>query len=312
MYFANQAGPLQFDGVNWRFIDINGSSRSMAKDDMGTIYIGGGGDFGYLTPSETGEMEYVSLMDKIPEEHRVFADVWEIDNYKGRVIFRTEFKLYAWDGENMKVIESEQGYHVGAIVNDVYYLRIWDRGLCYLTEEDTFELVPGGDQFASERIYSMLPYDDKVLIGTRTQGFFLYDGKTFTPFKTEIDEEIQGLLYLPGIALDDGRYVFNTFGDGAYLMGHNGEFIQKYTSENGLQDGSATYTYLDSRGVLWMTLFNGISSVNLNSTFTAVDANMGLTTTVFATYKFNDIVYFSTNNGVGYLEKDSNHYKADT
>ncbi len=58
-----------------------------------------------------------------------------------------------------------------------------------------------------------------------------------------------------------------------------------------------------------MTLFNGISSVNLNSTFTAVDANMGLTTTVFATYKFNDIVYFSTNNGVGYLEKDSKQVK---
>jgi signal transduction histidine kinase/CheY-like chemotaxis protein len=309
MYFANQAGPLQFDGVNWRFIETNNSSRSMAKDDKGTIYIGGGGDFGYLTPGEKGEMEYVSLFDKIPEEHQIFADVWEIDFYKGRVIFRTEFKLYCWDGENIKVIESEQGYHVGAIVNDVYYLRIWDRGLCYMTEEDTFELVPGGEQFASERIYSMLPYDDKVLIGTRTQGFFLYDGRTFTPFKTEIDDEIRGLLYLPGVALEDGRYVFNTFGDGAYLMGHDGEFIQKYTSENGLQDGSATYTYLDSRGVLWMTLFNGISSVNLNSTFTAVDANMGLTTTVFATYKFNDIVYFSTNNGVGYLEQDAKEVK---
>ena len=37
------------------------------------IYIGGRGDFGYLTPADTGEMEYVSLVDKIPEEHRVFA-----------------------------------------------------------------------------------------------------------------------------------------------------------------------------------------------------------------------------------------------
>ncbi|MGB5190344.1 response regulator [Robiginitalea sp.] len=309
MYFANQGGPLQFDGVNWRRIDINGSSRSMVKDDKGTIYIGGGGDFGYLTPGEKGEMEFVSLVDKIPDEHRIFADVWEIDYYKGRIIFRTEFKLYAWDGENIKVIQSEQGYHVGQIVHDKYYLRIWDRGLCYLTDEDTFELVPGGEQFASERIYSLLPYDDKVLIGTRTQGFFLYDGKTFTPFKTEIDEEIQGLLYLPGVALSDGRFIFNTFGDGAYLMGHNGEFIQKFTPENGLQDGSATFTYLDSRGVLWMTLFNGISSVNLNSTFTAVDANMGLNTVVFATYKFNDILYFSTNNGVAYLEPDSKQVK---
>ncbi|MGB5508291.1 MAG: hypothetical protein WBM95_05270, partial [Robiginitalea sp.] len=309
MYFANQAGPLQFDGVNWRYIDINGSSRSMAKDDKGTIYIGGGGDFGYLAPSATGEIEYVSLLDKIPEEHRLFADVWEIDYYKGRVIFRTEFKLYAWDGETMKVIVSEQGLHVGAIVDETYYLRIWNVGLTYLTDEDTFELVPGGEQFASERIYAILPYDDKVLIGTRTQGFFLYDGKTFTPFKTEIDEEVQGLLYLPGAALGDGRYILNTFGNGAYLMDHDGKYIQKYTPDNGLQDGSTTFTYVDSRGVLWMTLFNGIASVNLNSTFTAIDSNMGLTTVAFATYKFKDILYFSTNNGVAYLEPGSKQVK---
>ncbi|MDM9630357.1 response regulator [Robiginitalea aurantiaca] len=309
MYFANQGGPLQFDGVNWRHIEINGSSRSMAKDDKGTIYIGGGGDFGYLTTGAKGEVGYVSLLDKIPEEHRIFADVWEIDFYKGRIIFRTEFKLYVWDGETIKVITSEQGYHVGAIVNDVYYLRIWDRGLCVLTDEDTFEIVPGGEQFASERIYTMLPYDDKMLIGTRTQGFFLYDGKTFTPFKTEIDDEINGLLYLPGLALDDGSYLFNTFGSGAYLMDHDGKYIQKYTPENGLQDGSTTYTYVDSRGVLWMTLFNGISSVNLNSTFTAVDGNMGLNTVVFTTRKFNEILYFATNNGVAYLEPGSKQVK---
>ncbi|MCO5724936.1 ATP-binding protein [Robiginitalea marina] len=309
MYFANQGGPLQFDGVNWRDIDTNGSSRSMAKDDKGTIYIGGNGEFGYLVPNAVGEMKFVSLVDKIPEGDRNFADVWEIDVYKGRVIFRTEFKLYCWDGETIKVIPSEQGYHVGAIVHGVYYLRIWNRGLCYLTDEDTFELVPGGERFAGERIYAMLPYDDKVLLGTRTQGFFLYDGKDFTPFKTELDEVIKGILYLPGVALDDGRYVFNTFGNGAYLMDKEGNYIQKYTSENGLQDGSATFAYVDSRGVLWMPLFNGISSVNLNSPFTAVDANMGLTTTVFATYKFKETLYFSTNNGVAYLEKDSKQVK---
>ncbi len=309
MYFANQGDVLQFDGVNWRRLDVSGPSRSLAKDDKGTIYVGGQGEFGFLIPGETGEMEYVSLLDKIPEEHKIFADVWEIDFYKGRVIFRTEFKLYCWDGESIKVITSEQGYHVGAIVDDVYYLRIWDRGLCVLTDNDTFEVVPGGEQFASERIYSMLPYDDKVLVGTRTQGFFLFDGKEFTPFKTEIDEEIEGILYLPGVALDNGSYVVNTFGDGAYMMDHNGKFIQKYTTENGLQDGSATFTYVDSRGVLWMPLFNGISSVNLNSTFTSVDANMGLTTTVFATYRFKGILYLSTNNGVAYLEEGDNQVK---
>ena len=51
-------------------------------------------------------------------------------------------------------------------------------GLCRLRDDDTFELVSGGEKFKSERIYTILPYDDKVLIGARNEGFFLYDGQS--------------------------------------------------------------------------------------------------------------------------------------
>lgn len=307
MYFANLAGVLQFDGVNWQLIETPGiGTRSLVKDDKGIVYVGGSGNIGYLESSSTGVMTYVSLNDKIPEEDRDFTDVWEIDFYKGRVIFRTEFKLFAWDGETMKVIPSKNAYHVGAVVNDIYYLRIWDVGLSFLKDDDTFELVPNGEQFASERIYAILPYDDKLLIGTRTQGFFLYDGDKFTPFETEIDEYVKDRLYLPGVALKDGRFVMNTFSDGAYLMDHDGKFLQKYTSANGMPDGSVNYAYVDSRGVLWMALFNGISSTNLNSNLTLLDRNMGLTTVVSNVYRYKGILYFSTNNGVAYLDEIKN------
>ena len=310
MYFANNRGVLQFDGVNWQLIEMRGiGARSMVKDAQGVIHVGGAGDFGYLTPSNNGVLDFISLKDKIPEEHRDFSEVWEIHYYKGRVIFRTEFKLYAWDGESIKVISSENGYHVGDIVNDVYYLRIWDVGLCYLKDDDTFELVPNGEKFTSERIYSILPYDDKVLIGTRNQGFFLYDGVDFTPFKTEIDEFVKGDLYLPGFALDDGRYVFNTFGNGAYLMDHNGKLLQKYTKANGLPDDGVNYAYVDSRGVLWMQHFNGISSTNLNSNLTLLDETAGISTIVSSVKRNNGLLYFFTNNGVSYLDETENMVK---
>lgn len=311
MYFANGGGVLQFDGVNWNLIRIDSGSRCLVKDDQGRIYTGGNGDFGYLEPDVNGSLKFVSLLDKVPQEHNIFQDVWEVDYYKGRVIFRTEFKLYAWDGQTIKVIESEEGYHVGRIVNEVYYLRIWGRGLCYLTEEDTFELVPQGEKFADERIYSILPYDENnILIGTRNEGFYLYDGSDFKPFKTEADPYVKGRLYLPGVALDDGRFAFNTFSDGVYLTDHDGNLIQKYTTENGLQDGSVDYVYVDSRGVLWMVLFNGISKVNLNSSLTVLDSNMGLTTNVvFTIHKFKDLLYLGTNNGIFYLEEGSRDIK---
>ncbi len=314
MYFANGSGILQYDGVNWQVIELPrvGGVRSLIKDDNGVIYVGGVGEMGYMETDAKGEFHFKTLLDKIPEEHRSFKDVWEIEYYKGRVIFRTEFKLYAWDGQNMKIIPSEDGYHVGNVVNDIYYLRIWGVGLSVLKEDDTFELVPGGEAFASERIYAILPYDkDQLLIGTRTQGFYLYDGKEFKPFKTEIDEFIKDKLYLPGIALEDGRFILNTFSDGAYLIDHNGKFIQKYTTDNGLQDGSVDYVYVDSRGVLWMMLLNGISSSNLSSNFTLLDSDMGLSTNIVNdVYRFNGILYLSNNDGLAYLDEEDKIIKA--
>jgi hypothetical protein len=54
---------------------------------------------------------------------------------------------------------------------------------------------------------------------------------------------VKGALYLPGFALDDGRYVFNTQGNRAYLIKHEGKLLQKYTKANGLPDGTVNYVY---------------------------------------------------------------------
>ena len=305
MYFANGDGVLQFDGVNWNLIETDYGARSFVRDDKGTIYVGCESDFGYLAPNEKGELKYISLKDKVPEADRNFNTVWEVDFFEGRVLFRTNNKIFCWDGENMKVISSEDAFHVGKIVHGVYYVRIWNRGLCYLTKDDTFEVVPGGERFANERIYTILPYDDQqILLGSRSEGFYIFDGTTYKPFKTEIDEFVKEALYLPGLALENGNFVINTFNDGTYLMDHEGKLIQKYTTDNGLQDGSTSYTYLDSRGVLWMPLFNGVSKVNLNSSITLIDSNMGLPTkVVFASYRFKGVLYLSTNNGIFYLDE---------
>lgn len=306
MYIANNNGVLQYDGVNWKLIDIDDrGARCMVQDDKGTIFVGSGGDFGYLEPDAKGELKYFSLKDKIPEEYKTFDVVWEVDYYKDRIIFRTTDRLYIWDGETIKVVVSEDAFHVGKVVHGVYYIRIWNRGLCYMTDDDTFEVVPGGEIFADERVYLILPYDDKqVLLGSRTMGFFLYDGKNFKPFKTELSQEVMQAIYLPGLALDNGNFVINTFAEGTYLLDHNGKLIQKYTTGNGLQDGSSSYVYLDSRGVLWMLLFNGISKVNLNSSITVLDTNMGLSTkVVFSSYRFKGTLYIGTNNGLFYLDE---------
>ena len=313
MYFANGDGVLEFDGENWRLIEIPDAfgCRSLCIDDKGTIFVGvGNSELGYLEPNSNGELAYVSLKDKIPEEHKLFADVWEVDYYKGKVRFRTSNKIYVWDGETMDVIYSENGFHVGAIVRDVYYLRIWNEGLCYL-DGDTFKLVPNGELFASKRIYQLLPYgDDQVFIATREDGFYLYDGQDFTPFESPVYDEFKGEVYLPGAALGEGKFVINSFNLGLYIMDKSGNPLQRISTSTGLQDNSVTYVYEDSRGILWLSLFNGIASVDLNSNVTSFGPEFGIPgKAVYEMIRYKGVLYVGTNNGVYYFDKSSKLFK---
>src|SRR5437667_7359679 len=67
MYFGNGDGVLEYDGVSWRLVaDSKGLVvRSMGVDEKGTVFVGGMGDFGYLTPDRSGTLHFVSLLDRL-------------------------------------------------------------------------------------------------------------------------------------------------------------------------------------------------------------------------------------------------------
>ena len=174
----------------------------------------------------------------------------------------------------------------------------------------TFRVVPGGEQFTDERIYVILPFDDeRLLIGTRNEGLFIYNGERFTPFETEADPYLQGQLYLPGLALEDGRFVLNTFGNGTYIIDKKGKLLQKINKENGLQANSVDHVYLDSRGILWLALFNGISSINLNSQFTYLNESILPPSQVFNLIRHKGILYAGCNNGTYYYDTESKRFE---
>ena len=56
MYFGNNMGVLEYDGVSWRRIQTKDQStiRSLAIDEAGVIYVGGASELGYLAPDALG------------------------------------------------------------------------------------------------------------------------------------------------------------------------------------------------------------------------------------------------------------------
>ena len=104
MYFGNNTGVLEYDGVSWRRIQTEDQSvvRSLAIDQAGVIYVGGTSEFGYLAPDALGQLHYVSLLDQVPEAERDFIDVWDTRVTSTSVYFQTNKYLFRWSGQQMK------------------------------------------------------------------------------------------------------------------------------------------------------------------------------------------------------------------
>jgi hypothetical protein len=76
MYFGNNSGVLEYNGLNWRLIPISNYSivRSLAIDNAGTIYVGAEGEFGYLATDSVGNLSYESFVPPIKGEEPGFAE----------------------------------------------------------------------------------------------------------------------------------------------------------------------------------------------------------------------------------------------
>ncbi|MFQ5651342.1 MAG: GAF domain-containing protein [bacterium] len=326
------------------------TARSLARAEDGTIYVGGVGDFGFLAPDGRGQMQCVSLREQAPADARQFADVWMTHVTAEGVYFLTDRRIFRWTpGEGgkhpsespleeerhapgatvaagvMRVWPAQDRFHVASVVHGDYYVRQWGVGLMRM-ENDSLALVPQGERFAGERIYVMLPYEippdpplqkggallpNPILIGTRTQGLFLYDGQTFRPFKTEADDFLaRGGIYLPGAVLADGSFALGTIVGGMAVIERDGRLRYVLDESSGLNQNGAMYIYPDPSGAgLWLGLNKGVAYVETPSPLTRYDALSGLEFPVYDILRHRGVLYVSGNYGVHRLDPERGRFQ---
>jgi signal transduction histidine kinase/ligand-binding sensor domain-containing protein len=315
MYFGNNLGLLEYDGVRWKLNKIPNASviRSIAVAEDGKIYVGGVGDLGYFSPDSLGELQFHSLTPFLKPEYRRFSDIWTTHIVNDEVIFSAINYLYKWSfkDKSFKVIQTDKSYHAGFSVNGSFYIRIWDEGLMKM-EGDSLKLIPGGERFASERVYVMLPFPeekDVILVVTRTQGLFKFDGINFVPFKTEADEFIKNnMIYSPGSVLKDGRIALGTILGGAVIIDSKGEIIQLLTKLTGLPSNTTYSMMTDRSGGIWLATDFGISRISINSQVSYFDARNGLSNSISSIIRHKGVLYAAASAGAYYLDPESSQF----
>ncbi|MCP5103726.1 MAG: hypothetical protein GY950_10130, partial [bacterium] len=305
IYIGNHGMLLEFDGVSWKDISIpNQTVRSLAVDNNGTIYVGGINEFGFFAPESKGALEYVSLKDHLDDTKRNFSDVWETISTGEGIYFRTSKLLFRWNPQKkqMKVWEPDNAFsafHVSFTCEGKFYIRRKKIGLMHM-ENGSLKLLPGGDTFAEVRIYMMVPYDDKrLLIGTRSNGFFIYDGIKPVPFSTGADDYLMENQLSHGIRLPAGDFAAATLRGGIVIFDSRGNLKRIFNKASGLQDDNVKCVFEDFQGNLWLAFQKGIAKIEYASPISIYDNDRsGLPGIVLSVAKHRNELYAGTARGL--------------
>jgi signal transduction histidine kinase/DNA-binding response OmpR family regulator len=302
MYIGVSAGTvIQYDGVTWRKIFLSGSTvRSLAVDDAGRVWVGGNGTVGYLAPDEAGQLQFVSLVDKVPAAGRGFTDVWQTLPTPQGVFFRSYEKLLRWDGTRMQVWEPKEGSRFQALSAVRGHVFTAQQGIGL--EEivgDEIRSVPGGEGYKDSIKLFLHPWDDgKILVSSRNGLLTVYDGQKVMPFPTDADAYLTKNRLYTSVLLPDGGICLTTNGGGVVLLDHDGKLRQIVDAGSGLPDADALSAFVDREGALWVGVERGVARIE-------IDSPIGIFSRlpVYDTIRFNGTVYATTTGTASSLMK---------
>ncbi|HET8901028.1 MAG TPA: two-component regulator propeller domain-containing protein, partial [Holophagaceae bacterium] len=303
VYAGNNQGVLTYDGVGWRLIRTPGRStvRSLAEDADGRIFVGAVGELGYLAPDPAGWMAFVSLADKLPADARTFSDVWTTRATSRGMLFQTREELLLYDGQRFQVWKASTTFHVAFAVGDRIFVREREAGLEELVG-DHLELLHGGERFAHESVFAMLPLDGAILVASRNLGLWRLTEKGLEPFPTEADAFLKSAAIYGGTPLPDGTFALASIQGGVVVMDGSGRVKLVLDQASGLQGDNVKAVFPDGHGSLWLALDNGLARVEWPSPFTAMDERNGLKGTVWAMTRHQGRLFAATGQGTYALD----------
>ena len=303
LFVANNYGLLEHDGTSWRRYALpNGAkTRHVQVDQNGLVYVSGQGDFGVFIPDDLGRLIFTSLKNKLPEIDRDLGEVWKVYIGNNEIYFCTSNALFVFDKNQQFVskIKSESTFESFHYNNSSLFVNELGIGLKKL-QNGRFLPISSINFFGNKLVTTIFQTrQDKYLVFTRDEGIFTINGDLITPWTSG------NLLTInTALMLRNGHIAVGTQLNGLIIVNSLGETILNFDKNKGLNNNSIVSLFEDLSGNIWMGHNNGLTMVQLSLPFRKINQYSGLTGTGYTAYLNNDKMYYGTNNGVYFQEKD--------
>jgi serine phosphatase RsbU (regulator of sigma subunit)/ligand-binding sensor domain-containing protein len=355
IYIGNGDGILEFDGTTWRLISIEnqGTAFSMFYSNLGErqkerIYIGATNEFGYLSSTTQGYLEYNSLtdlLDSIPQFDRILRIVQQKTERSNEIIFYapTLRKVFILEdnGQTTKLDTlSYNAYQVIININQKAYFWDFNKGVQKIENKkfapisanpfyqnhiiDFVEKETESTLLIYARKYSRSEEDGQITVINRKL-YRVSTSKFETSKPQDISEEypdflnfLQNINYTYGvynkvIRLPSKQIAILDSRSGIYILSDKGILQQKIVEATGLLTNAIYDMIVTDKGNLFVTMNKGVAHIEAASPISFWDKNSGLDGVVEAMHYYDGRMYVATHQGLYYLEGDkAKKIKGDT
>ncbi len=299
VYAGNNDGLLIFDGTRWATYRCPDQTivRSVYVAPDKRIYTGSYEEFGYWESDLNQDLQYHSLKPLLKNTPFPNSEIWKIVQCNDKIYFQSFSSLFVYDHHTVRPIEIP-----GSVI---FLLKARNRlfiqsvaGDLYEIIHDVLQKVGGTGLLAGTEVKTILPFAEKdFLIGTTSNGLFLFDGKTITPWKTEANEILKACQINNGIA-SGGRLYFGTIVKGLVILDMNGRILNHLHNENALQNNTVLSLNADQNGSVWVGLDRGIDNLSLNALLDIYQEKGEQLGAVYTAALSGNTLYLGTNRGI--------------
>ena len=300
IYLANNAGLLEYDGVDWSFYPMPTGTiiRAVATDAEGRIFTSGYREIGYWTRKGDGKLEYHSLNELVEDFYTRNEEFWSVTVAGGKVYFRSFNSIFVYDYQRFNVVRP--GPLISSIgkLNDRLFVFLSGQGL-YTLEDSVLVSVYSDPAVNSIRVEFMEQLDGgTLLIGTSVNGLFIYDGVSIKPFLAQYHDYFVQNNVNRGYVTQDGYIILGTVLDGVIIFSGSGDILYSMNKGNGMLNNTVLGLDVDQEENIWVALDQGVDYISFDIDPSYEIHEFEHVGAVYSLAVHDGYIYLCTNQGV--------------
>ncbi len=298
IYFSTDFGLVEFDGDVWKkFKGSKGSVRSLKVLNDSIIYTGSDLDFGVWKRNGSLDFEYQSLYPFKEEVGDISEEFWNIQEYKGSILFISNHNLYFHKDDRIIKIQSPDRIESTFVVGDLLYLALKNGGLSVL-KENNIETIADIKLPTGTNIKGGYESQDGFVVVTQKSGLFIHKGRITRPIKNALSAILKEANVFCFDKLTNGQLAFGTVSKGIILANEDGQIMHQINRQKGLLNNTILSVHMTSNQQMWLGLDYGISYIRLADKRSFFFDNQGNFGTGYTASMHDRTFYLGTNQGL--------------